>query len=144
MTAPEVFDQSPPDIEMIVAAWMAPVRRSGVAYRTGDPLPFTLITRIGGDENYWTLLDKPIVSVHTLCDLGKGYGAAAAESKITHKRMLQLAFTLGPVDMPDGSKVSVDYLEPFQHPIWLDYEDVRILRKVGRYKIGTPYLSDTS
>jgi hypothetical protein len=140
MTSPSFLDSSAPDIEMLVAAWLAPLRRSGVAFRTGDPLPFTLVTRIGGDENFWTRLDEPIVSVHTLCDLSKGYAQAGIESQATHDRMLELGWALGPVLMPDGSQVCVDYLKPFQYPRWLDYEDVRVLRKVGRYKIGTTHL----
>ncbi len=129
-----------PDVEMLVAAWLAPIGRSGVAFRSKDPLPFRLISRIGGDEDFFTRLDDPIVSVHTLCDLGRDYAAAAAEAQTTHDRMLELAWTLGPVTMPDGSQVAVDYVKVFQPPMWRDYEDVRVLRKIGRYKIGLPYL----
>jgi hypothetical protein len=139
-TPPSLFHMHAPDAEMLVAAWLAPVRRSGVAFRTGDPLPFTLVTRIGGDENFWIREDEPLVSVHTLCDVSLGYAAAAEEAQMTHDRMLELAWTLGPVTMPDGSLVCVEYLKPFQYPVWRDYEDVTILRKVGRYKMGLPYL----
>jgi hypothetical protein len=140
MSSPSLFRMHAPDVEMLIAAWLAPIRRSGVAYRTGDTRPFALISRIGGDENFWIRTDDPIVSIHTLCDLSKGYDAAAVEAQITHDRMLELAWTLGPVVLPDGSHVCVDYVKVIQAPVWRDYEDVTILRKVGRYKIGLPYL----
>lgn len=139
-TPPSLFHMHAPNAEGLVSAWLAPVRRSGPVFRTGDPLPFTLITRIGGDENFFIRLDDPIVSVHTLCDVELGYSAAAAEAQTTHDRMLELAWTLGPVIMPDGSHICVDYVKVFQPSVWRDYEDVTILRKVGRYKMGLPYL----
>jgi hypothetical protein len=140
MPSPALFDSHAPNAEMLVTAWLAPLRRSGVAYRTGDTLPFTLVTRVAGDENFWIRSDEPVVSVHTLCDLNLGYAVAAEEAQKTHDRMLELAWTLGPVTMPDASLVSVDYVKVFQPQMWHDFEDVKILRQVGRYKIGIPYV----
>lgn len=135
-----LFDSHAPDGEMLIVAWLSSLRRSGVAYSTGDTLPFTLVTRSAGEENFWIRSDDPVISVHTLCNRDLGYAAAAAEAQKTHDRMLELAWTLGPVTMPDSSQVAVDYVTIFQPQQWLDFEDVKTLRKVGRYKIGLPYI----
>lgn len=134
-----LLGQKAPDIEHVIAAWLAPLGRAGNAYRVGDPLPFRLVTRITGTEDVTCGLDNPTISVHTLCDKMLGYAAAATESDKTHEAMLDLGRYLDDITMPDNTIVSIDYLKVFMSPIWLRFEDVMILRKVGRYTIGTCY-----
>jgi hypothetical protein len=130
---------SAPDVEWVIAAWLAPLGRAGNAYRVGDPLPFRLISRITGTEDVFCGLDDPVISVHTLCDKLLGYQAASTEATKTHQAMLELGRYLDDITMPDNTVVSIDYLKVFMSPIWLRFEDVMILRKVGRYTIGTTY-----
>ena len=134
-----LLDRHAHNAEKLVAAWLAPIRRSGAAYMIGDPLPFTLITKIGGAEAIVSETADPLVSVHTLCDRTLGYEAAAAETDTTHRAMVYLCRWLPPVTLPDGRIAAVDYGEVFQSPIWIPFEDVSILRTVGRYKLGQCY-----
>jgi hypothetical protein len=138
--APELFPSQAEDTEELLAAWMAPLRRSGAARQTGDPLPFTLITCITGTEDPDLETADPVVSVHTLCNRALGWGAAKDEAALTHRRMLELARYRDTITLNGGRLAEVDYVHVFQHPIWVTYEDTQILRKVGRYTIGLSYV----
>jgi len=139
MTADLLFECAE-DAEELIIAWMAPLRRSGSARETGDPLPFTIVTQVTGPELPDLGLADPVVSVHTLCDKALGWGAAKNEAKRTHRRMLQLARYGDPITLNGGRQASVDYVTVFESPIWVLYEDTQILRKVGRYTIGLSYV----
>lgn len=132
------------DAEELIVAWMQPLRRSSVNRRSGDPLPFTLITEaIPGQEDEQNGIAEAIVSVHTLCDKELGRAAAKEEAKKTHRRMLELSRGLDTITLTDGRLACVEYCTIFQRPIWVSFEDTQIIRKVGRYRIGLSYVSMT-
>ncbi len=142
MTA-DLLDFAAEDAEELIVAWMAPLRSAASARQVGDPLPFTLITHVTGTENEDLGLADPVVSVHTLCDKALGWAAAKDEAKTTHRRMLELS-RHDPVITLNGRYASVDYVQVFQSPIWVPFENAQILRKVGRYKLGLSYVPAAS
>lgn len=134
-----LFSEAAEDVEAVLVAWLTPLRRCSVKRVSGDELPFTLVKHVAGSESAGVGLADPIVSVHTLCDRGEGYAAAADEAQSTHRRMLLLARTLDwQITLADGTEVAVDYVTVVESPIWVPYTD-EILRKVGRYQIGLTY-----
>lgn len=136
MTA-EILDEGVDDAQEVIIAWLQPLRRTAGIRRLGDPLPFTLVEHITGEEvdGY----SDEVVSVHTLCDRALGEDAAKEETERTHRRMMLLARYLEDVELIDGRTATIDYVNVFQSPIWVEYGDAQILRKVGRYKIGLSY-----
>jgi hypothetical protein len=54
--------------------------------------------------------------------------------------MLQLSRYLDTVTLSDNRLASVDYVKVFESPSWQLYNDVTILRSVGRYVIGLSYV----
>lgn len=128
------------DAEEVAIAWLSGLRRASITRRTGDPLPFTLIRAVAGEETVEESRIDVVLSIRTLCDKANGEDAAMAESKKTHDRMLALARNLDPVALSDGRKAAVDYVRVFQHPLWVPYEDDQILVKLGRYSIGLTYV----
>ena len=111
------------DAEQVVIAWLKPLRRSGTARQTGDPLPFTLVTHITGTEDGDIGTAEAVMSVHTLCARSQGWSAAKDEAKLTHRRMLELARYRDTITLNDGTLTEVDYVSIFQSPIWVPYED---------------------
>lgn len=140
MTSPDLLDQHAEDVEELLLAWYAPLGALGMSRKTGDPLPFTLIRAVTGTENPDIGTADPVASVHTLCDKSLGWAAAKAAADMRHRRMLELARYLDTITMSDGRLASVDYVTVFQSPIWVDYEDTQIIRKVGRYTVGLSYV----
>lgn len=136
----ELIDEAAEDAEEVIVAWLAPLRRSAAIRRTGDPLPFTLVTHITGTECVDEGTADPIVSVHTLCDKSLGEDSALAECKLTHRRILRLARHLEDITLTDGRIANIDYLDVVESPIWVYYSD-QILRKVGRYQIGLSFVA---
>lgn len=139
MTA-ELSVYAPEDIETALVAWMTPLRRSGFERKAGDPLPFTLINHVTGTESAQMGIADPVVSVHTFCDKAAGAVAARDECANTHRRMLLLSTK---PQITVGSRVvAVQYIEvvPGEQPHWEYYSDT-VLRKVGRYRIGLPYVA---
>ena len=140
MTTPALSADVAADAEELIVAWMQPLRRSGTARQTGDPLPFTLVTQITGTEDIDLEIADPVVSVHTLCSKTLGDGAAKTESQTTHRRMIELGRYRDDIIINGGQVINVDYVAVFQQQIWVTYEDTQILRKVGRYIIGLSYV----
>jgi hypothetical protein len=140
----QLLDQYPQPIELLATAWLKPLRPSGAAYRAEDSLPFTLITRIGGNDDLWRQLDDPVISVHTLTDKTLGYRNLFIETQNTHRRMLRLGLFLDDIVLSDGSVAAVDYVKIFQAPLEVRFEDVMVLRMVARYQIGLSYISSSS
>jgi hypothetical protein len=124
----------------LLAAWLAPVRRSGAAMRIGDTYPFTIITKIGGVDCPEIETANPLVSLHTLCDKNLGYENAEDEADTTHRAMTDLARWATPILMPDGTTAVVDYTLVRQSQIPVEYDDVGVLRFVGRYELGLSYI----
>jgi len=136
----EVFERANQDAEELVVAWLTPLGRTGIERRSGDELPFRLVTGVAGDEDVDLEIGAAVVSVHTLCARSAGSVTARNEARLTHQRILQLAKYLDTITLADGTEASIDYLRIFQPPLWLPYGDDQILRKVGRYRIGLSYV----
>lgn len=136
-TPPPLYGYAPEDIETALVAHLTPLRRAGFTREAGDPLPFTLITHITGTESANEGYADPVVSVHTLCDKTIGAPAARDEATKTHCRML--ALLLDPTIVIGTRTVAVQYLEVVEQPRWEFFSD-NVLRKVGRYRIGLPYV----
>jgi hypothetical protein len=141
MTAPALFDSEALDGEQVLVAWLAPLRRSAVARISGDPLPFCLITQIGGHEDPACGTADLLLQVDTLCDRTLGYGNAANESRLSRRRMSELQVHNDTFTMADGTAVGVDYVTVAEAPRMMLYEDETILRYMGRYEIGLSYVS---
>ncbi len=124
----------------MLAAWLAPVCRAGSAMRVGDSYPFILITKIGGTDDPLTNTAEPVMSLHTLCEKVLGYEAAEMAADTTHRAMTELVKNADPIMMPDGSLAICDYVKVVQAQIPVDYDEVAILRWVGRYALGLSYI----
>lgn len=135
MTA-ELSLYTPEDVQTVVVAWLAPLRRTAFTRTAGDPLPSTVVEVIAGAESVNESTSDAVVSVHTFCDKTLGYPAARDECAKTHARMLLLA--IKPNITVGTRTVGVDYLEVVESPTWQYHSDT-VLRKVGRYRIGLPY-----
>ena len=133
------------DAEALMVAWLNPLPgfRVAAARVAGDPLPFILVTHITGREDADIGLSDPVVSVHTLCDKSLGYDNAKITADTVHRRMLQLCRHQDAIELPNLLWANVDYCQVEETPIWVPFEDNRILRKVGRYKFGLSYVTAT-
>ncbi|WP_293308886.1 hypothetical protein [Mycolicibacterium sp.] len=127
------------DIETLIVAHLSPLGRSGFERHPGDPLPFRLVCHITGAESADEGTADPVVSVHTLCDKSLGAPAARDAATATHRRMVSLIID-PQITLTGGRIVAVQYLEVVESPRWEFYSDT-ILRKVGRYRIGLPYVA---
>lgn len=137
MPTPALYPYAPEDVETVLIAHMTPLRRCGFQREAGDPLPVTLISHISGTESAGEGYADPVVSVHTLCDKATGAQAARDEAVKTHRRMLELI--LAPTITIGARTIAVQYLEVVEQPHWEYFSD-NILRKVGRYRVGMPYI----
>ncbi len=135
MTIPAI-NPTPQDAEAAVVAWLTPLRRCAIKRKSTDPLPFTLVRAIAGEEG--DLAGSYVVSVRTLAALSADVFAAAEAAAATHARMLLWSRTLDPVTI-DGRLVSPDFVKVFQTPLWVEYDDDQILCKLGRYDIGLTF-----
>ncbi len=140
MTTP-LYPYAPEDIETLLVAHLAPLRRCARERKPGDPLPFTLVTHVTGSDCPSEGTADPVVSVHTLCDKALGAPAARDAARETHRRMLHLLIDPR-IILSGGRVVAVQYVAMFndEQPRWEFYSDT-ILRKVGRYQIGLPYVT---
>lgn len=137
----EVLNEAPDDAEEVVIAWLTPLRRTAQTRRSGEVLPFTLVSHLTGTEDVCNFYADDVVSVHTLCDKGLGEDNAKDEADATHRRMLLLGRYLPDVVLTDGRIATIDYCDVFERPKWVPYGDDQILRKVGRYKLGLSYVT---
>lgn len=138
MTVP-LGGYAPEDIETLIVAHLKPLRRTDIERKPGDPLPFTLVNHIAGTESAGEGTADPVISVHTLCDKAAGAPAARDEATRTHRRMLSLLVDPR-IALSGGRVAAVSYLEVVEQPRWEYYSDT-ILRKVGRYRLGLPYVA---
>lgn len=136
------YDLAPDDVEEALTAYLSGLRRTAITRRPEDPLPFTLIRHIGGDEDPVEGFADPLVSIRTLCAKSLGEDAAAIECALTHQWMLQLAASDEQVDIPisGGRIVNLDYANVVESPRWIEFEDDQVLCKLGRYGIGLSYV----
>lgn len=134
-----VLAVGPDDVEAALATWFAPIRRSSVAWETGDGLPFTQIIHISGSEDIEIGYADPIVQLDTLADKKLGWVNARNEAATTHQRMLYLGFYQPQITL-SGRTFGVDYVKVIESPHWIPFGDPNILRKVGRYQVGLQYV----
>lgn len=134
----EFLGESVEDDEEIFIVWLSPLRRTANTRRSGNPLPFTLVKHIAGNEvdGYADM----VVSVHTLCDQSLGEDAARDECDLTHRRIMLLSRYLEDVVLSSGRAASIEYVDVKESPRWVDYGDDQILQKVGSYGIGLAYV----
>jgi hypothetical protein len=136
MTA--MLPHAPDDVEELVVVWLTPLGDTAITRRTGDPLPFRLVRTLGGEECKDEETADFVVTVRTICDKNLGEAAAAAESVLTHRRILELGRYLSDVPLSSGRNASIDYLDVFESPVWVNYSDEHLC-KLARYKIGLSY-----
>lgn len=137
MTTPQLY-QHAESVEQILIAYLSPQRRTAVARLVDDPLPFTIVHHITGIEDPQVGTADPVVSVQVLSDKALGWDLAEANAQQTHDALLYLARNLD--TGPTSGYGSIDYIKVVEAPIWVEYEDTQILRKVGRYRIGLSYV----
>lgn len=134
MTSPEI------DIEDVVIAYLTAqdiVPAGQVAGRMPDqpPLPFILVQRVAGDDDY--IVDYPTVSVHSF---NVDQTSASDIARDVHHAIRQLR-SKTPVTMPDDSVV-IPYgpAKTEQTPIYIEWESegggAVMDRYVARYRLG--------
>ena len=137
MTTP-LSAYAPEDITTALIAWLTPLRRTSDSRAASDPLPFTVVEHITGTEDADIGTADQVVSVHTFVAKTAGATVLRDETNKTHRRMLLLndirRITIG------ARTIGVAYVEVVEPPIPAYYSDV-VLRKVGRYRIGLPYVA---
>jgi hypothetical protein len=138
MTVP--VEQCAQDAEEVVIAWLTPLGRTGIRRVAGDPLPFRMVKRVTGHDDVDLSIDMAVVSVHTFA-AATDWPAAKDAARLTHQRMLQLAHHSQDITLSGGRLANVDYLEVNESPIWEDYADDQVIRKVARYVLGLSYVA---
>lgn len=141
MTA-ELLDYAAEDSETVAVAWLKDLHNEGHVKnyrRPGDPLPFILVNHISSTENVEESTLDALVSIHVLTHKAAGQVESRDRTDDMHRRMLLLAKYLEDVDLTDGRKASIDYVDVAMHPRREEYGDENILRRVGRYRIGLAY-----
>lgn len=132
----QLFDQQTSDAEQIVVAWLTPIGRTAIKRRTTDPLPFRIVREVANFEDDLPVANYATVSVHTLASTESD---CVAESKLTHQRMLWLVRNPQTEITVAGGIVTTEWVEVDHAPIWVDYENEQIFRKVGRYQLAVPF-----
>lgn len=135
----DLLPVGPDDIEAALVAYYSEIRRSSSAWETGDGTPFTIITHLTGAEDPEIGFADPVVQVDTLVDKSLGWVNARNEARTTHQRTLYLARYLPGITL-SGRIFGVDYVKVTESPHWVPFGDPDILRQVGRYQIGIPYV----
>mgnify|MGYP000526419338 FL=1 len=137
MTTP-LYGYAPEDVTTALVAWLTPLRRTADSRGPNDPLPSTVVEHITGAEDSDAGVCDQVVSVHTFVAKSAGTVVLRDEAAKTHRRMLLLN------DRPQitiGTRlVSVDYVEVVEPQIPVFYSDT-VIRKVGRYRVGLPYVA---
>lgn len=136
----ELADQVAEDSEEVIIAWLAPLRDTANQRVMGDPLPFTMVAHVAGNENPDEGTAAPVVSVHTFTSRDLGRANLKNETQTTHRRMLRLGKSCDTITLTDGRQVGVDYVDVVESPLFVPYGDEQILRKVGRYEVGLTYV----
>lgn len=135
----ELLDEDVDDDEAIVISWLSPNLDEGhVANtrRSGDPLPFYLVTHLDDTNSEQESTTDTLLSVHVLTHKSAGEVASRDEANRMHRRMLLLARYLEDVALPGGRTATIDFVNVKNRPKRVEYGDEMILRRVGRYSIG--------
>ncbi|MGH3439975.1 MAG: hypothetical protein ACRDRN_26470 [Sciscionella sp.] len=88
-------------------------------------LPFALITRIGGGDDYIT--DSPQVDIDIF---NTTRATALATARIVHAQMMELRHTA-------VNGVLVDHVETITGPMWVNYQDETLQRYVASYRVDS-------
>ncbi len=131
-------DAAPP-IELVVTSLLSPLGARGTRRRAKDPLPQWIVRRVDGVDVPEVEQDIAVISIHTFAASPE---AAIAESDMAHAVMVGLALNpLVEIALPGGRTATVDHCRILRKPAEVDYEDPGVVRYVGRYEIGLPYIS---
>lgn len=134
----DLLNETAPDVQRVIVAWLRPLGRAGTQRLSGDPLPFRLVTRIAGADDHVEGIDVAVVSVHTFAT----HETATDASNETHQRMLYLQrhpFT-DVTMLGSGVVANINFCETVEKPTLVDYGDPNLLRYVGRYRIGLDFV----
>lgn len=137
MTA-NLLDEDAPDAEDFVVCAMAAVMRSATERDTDEVMPFCLVTRITGEDDPDCGCDDPVMQLEFF---DRGAAAASLTKRSGHRRMTRLARSLVDVTMSDGSIANADYVITTLKPVRMPYVDDKIVRYVGRYRIGLSFVA---
>lgn len=139
MSSPLLTPDIAPSAELVVVSWLKELGRAGTRRKSGDPIPFRLVTRIAGADDPELGIDTAVVSVHTFASSPE---QAVEESQRTHRRMSVL--TRNPLTtitlLGTSDVVNVDYCKTVMNPIEVEYSDPNVTRYVARYEIGLSYV----
>lgn len=114
--------------EAVVVAHLTPTPGiAGVSVELPQPvltqLPFVLVTRVSGGDNYVT--DQATVDVDVF---NTTRALASVTARIVHARMMALRHT-------SVNGVLIDNVETITGPSWLNYEDENLQRYLMTYVI---------
>lgn len=144
-------DEAPDDVEEALTAYLTELRRTAIRRRgggpkdgDGEPLPMNLVKNLTGTENVDYGFSDQLVSVRTLCDKALGEDAAADHCADTHRWMLSLAVDQLDIVLQNGRVVNFDYVNVFESPHWIDFDDDQIIGKLARYSVGLSYVKQPS
>ncbi|ADU15886.1 head-tail adaptor [Mycobacterium phage KristaRAM] len=131
---------SAPSIHRVLVEWLSPLGKVSTRRVANDPLPHRVVRRVDGVDAPEVAQDVAVVSVHTFA---AGDAAADVEAGLTHQRMVELSLNpLTLITLPGGVLVTIDYCRSLMAPIPVEYsDDPHVVRYVGRYEVGLPYLS---
>lgn len=116
-------------VQYLVAKGLGPATNVSTVMPTTPPLPFYLVNRLDGGDDMVT--DYATVSIHAFNSTRTG----ASDAARTMNQIMKGLTAQVPVQMSDGSFVSIDYLDVIETPAWRFYEDTQIWRYCGRYHI---------
>ena len=122
-----------PDVENFLVQYLSPLAPPGqvsIYMPPNPPMPFFLVNRISGGDDYVT--DEAVVSIHCF---NKTRSLAAQSARRMHAMMKSLMPYSPGVLMGDGFYANVDYVMVIETPAWQEYEDKQIWRYCGRYSL---------
>ncbi|GAS92688.1 hypothetical protein [Mycolicibacterium brisbanense] len=138
MTSPTVYGPQAPSGVTFVTAWLSPLAYSASRHNPGDPLPATMVDKIGGTGDL--AFSDPLISVHTLAGATPDLDADTAAYRLSnqvHARMLYLEFDPAVViTTADGISAGVDYFDVVEEPVKIPYRDTDVIQYVSRYRLG--------
>ncbi|OFB37971.1 hypothetical protein BA059_16885 [Mycolicibacterium sp. (ex Dasyatis americana)] len=138
----ELHDQEATEGELLVISWLTPFfeelsGKADITRRSGDPLPFGLVREVSNTEDYLQSLTNVVVSVHWLAVSPE---ECTSVSRKGHRRMSVLLHK-PQTDVPlnGGGTGYVEWLDVQHGPIWVEYANDQVFRKVSRYELAIPY-----
>lgn len=134
-------EEAPDDLEEALTAYLTALCRTAISRRPDkDPLPMVLVRNLTGNEQPEYGFSDQLVSVRTLCDKALGEDAAIEHCAETHRWMLNLAINQDDIEIPGGRIVNFDFVNVFESPHWIEFDDDQIIGKLARYSVGLSYV----